>query len=127
MQSAQHLGWSIQGRIRELEEIRAELAEKELVLLGKQQELLERDQTLAVLREEVRGCRHLVQVGTVSDECSLATSLPPLPSSGLGRTAPKPSLPAVSEACTAGLLLKVRWLSARWARSWSWRRSCALC
>ena len=46
-----------QGRIRELEEIRAELAEKELVLLGKEQELLERDQTLAVLREEVRGCR----------------------------------------------------------------------
>ena len=42
-----------QGRIRELEEIRAELAEKELVLLGKEQELLERDQTVAVLREEV--------------------------------------------------------------------------
>lgn len=41
-----------QGRIRELEEIRAELAEKELVLLGKEQELLERDQTVQVLREE---------------------------------------------------------------------------
>ena len=42
------------GRIRELEEIRSELAEKELVLLGKEQELLDRDQTVAVLREEVR-------------------------------------------------------------------------
>ncbi len=42
------------GRIRELEEIRAELAEKELVLLSKEQELLERDQTVNVLREEVR-------------------------------------------------------------------------
>lgn len=41
------------GRIRELEEIRAELAEKELVLLSKEQELLEKDQTVAVLREEV--------------------------------------------------------------------------
>lgn len=45
------------GRIRELEEIRAELAEKELVLLSKEQELLERDQTVNVLREEV-GCSH---------------------------------------------------------------------
>ena len=42
----------LQGRIRELEEIRAELAEKELVLLGKEQELLERDQSVQVLREE---------------------------------------------------------------------------
>ena len=42
----------MQGRIRELEEIRAELAEKELVLLGKEQELLERDQSVQVLREE---------------------------------------------------------------------------
>ena len=42
------------GRIRELEEIRAELAEKELVLLSKEQELLERDQTVNVLREEVK-------------------------------------------------------------------------
>ncbi|CAL8460522.1 g51 [Coccomyxa elongata] len=41
------------GRIRELEEIRAELAEKELVLLSKEQELLEKDQTVAVLREEL--------------------------------------------------------------------------
>lgn len=42
------------GRIRELEEIRSELAEKELVLLGKEKELLDKDQTVAVLREEVR-------------------------------------------------------------------------
>ncbi|BDA41590.1 hypothetical protein COCOBI_02-3710 [Coccomyxa sp. Obi] len=41
------------GRIRELEEIRAELAEKELVLLSKEQELLEKDQTVNVLREEL--------------------------------------------------------------------------
>ncbi|CAK0787497.1 hypothetical protein CVIRNUC_010717 [Coccomyxa viridis] len=41
------------GRIRELEEIRAELAEKELVLLGKEQELLEKDQSVQVLREEL--------------------------------------------------------------------------
>ena len=41
------------GRIRELEEIRAELAEKELILIAKQQELAEKEQTLLVLREEV--------------------------------------------------------------------------
>ena len=41
------------GRIRELEEIRSELAEKELVLLGKEKELLDKDQTVQVLREEV--------------------------------------------------------------------------
>ncbi len=36
-------------------QIRSELAEKELILLQKEQELLERDQTLIVLKEEVRG------------------------------------------------------------------------
>lgn len=36
-------------------QIRAELAEKELILLQKEQELLERDQTLIVLKEEVSG------------------------------------------------------------------------
>lgn len=41
------------GRIRELQDIRSELAEKELVLLQKEQELLEKDQTLIVLREEL--------------------------------------------------------------------------
>lgn len=35
-------------------QIRFELAEKELALLQKQVELLEKDQTLAVLKEEVR-------------------------------------------------------------------------
>ena len=42
------------GRIRELEEIRAELAEKELVLIAKQHELLEKEQTLLVLQQEAR-------------------------------------------------------------------------
>lgn len=41
------------GRIRELQEIRAELAEKELLLLGRESELLEKEQTVSVLREEV--------------------------------------------------------------------------
>lgn len=41
------------GRIRELEEIRAELAEKELTLLQKEAELLEKEQTVMVLREEL--------------------------------------------------------------------------
>jgi hypothetical protein len=41
------------GRIRELQDIRSELAEKELVLLQKEQELLDKDQTLMVLREEL--------------------------------------------------------------------------
>lgn len=44
---------SRRGRIRELEDIRSELAEKELVLLQKEQELLDKDQTLMVLREEL--------------------------------------------------------------------------
>ncbi len=41
-------------------QIRSELAEKGLILLQKEQELLERDQTLVVLKEEVSwgpGCR----------------------------------------------------------------------
>lgn len=50
------------GRIRELEEIRSELAEKELVLLGKEKELLDTDQTVQVLREEV--CTLLTQAAT---------------------------------------------------------------
>ena len=50
------------GRIRELEEIRSELAEKELVLLGKEKELLDTDQTVQVLREEV--CTLLIQAAT---------------------------------------------------------------
>ena len=35
-------------------QVRSELAEKELILLSKEQELLEKDQTLLVMREEVR-------------------------------------------------------------------------
>lgn len=53
------------GRIRELEEIRSELAEKELVLLGKEKELLDKDQTVQVLREEV----HLLR-SCVLSQCS---------------------------------------------------------
>ncbi|GAX82188.1 hypothetical protein CEUSTIGMA_g9616.t1 [Chlamydomonas eustigma] len=41
------------GRIRELEEIRGELAEKELILLEKEKELLEKEQDVIVLREEL--------------------------------------------------------------------------
>lgn len=41
------------GRLRELEEIRAELAEKELVLLEREQEVLEREQTVGTLREQL--------------------------------------------------------------------------
>ncbi|KAK9809966.1 hypothetical protein WJX72_002744 [[Myrmecia] bisecta] len=41
------------GRIRELQELRTELAEKEGVLLSKEEELLDRDQTVVVLREEL--------------------------------------------------------------------------
>ncbi|KAK9806660.1 hypothetical protein WJX73_005247 [Symbiochloris irregularis] len=41
------------GRLRELEEMRAELAEKELVLLEREQEVLEREQTVGTLREQL--------------------------------------------------------------------------
>jgi predicted hydrocarbon binding protein len=51
------------GRIRELEEIRSELAEKELVLLGKEKQLLDKDQTVQVLREEV--CTDFTKVSEV--------------------------------------------------------------
>ena len=66
------------GRIRELEEIRAELAEKELVLLGKEQELLEKDQTVAVLREEVCTSELFAfSIGKFSIKCELLKSLHP--------------------------------------------------
>lgn len=42
------------NRLRELEEIRSDLAERELELLQKSAELQEKEQTLAVLKEEVR-------------------------------------------------------------------------
>jgi len=41
------------GRLRELEETRAQLAQKQLELLQTEQELLDREQSLAVLREEL--------------------------------------------------------------------------
>jgi len=68
------------GRIRELEEIRAELAEKELVLLGKERALAEREQSLAVLREELeieRKLRALVgkQKEKAEEEAALARGL----------------------------------------------------
>eukprot|EP00210_Caulerpa_lentillifera_P003235 g3089.t1 len=44
---------SRKGRLRELEETQAELAQKELELLQKQQELHQRDQSLLVLQEEL--------------------------------------------------------------------------
>lgn len=44
------------NRLRELEEIRSDLAERELELLQKSAELQEKEQTLAVLKEEVCIC-----------------------------------------------------------------------
>lgn len=76
------------GRIRELEEIRAELAEKEIVLLQKEAELLEKDQTVMVLRQELEIERKLRSLLTKEKEkaeeeaalamglCSGATMLP---------------------------------------------------
>jgi len=68
------------GRIRELQEIRAELAEKELVLVEKEQDLLEKDQTVMVLREELeieRKLRALLskQVKKAEEEAALAMGL----------------------------------------------------
>lgn len=68
------------GRIRELEEIRAELAEKELVLLGRERELLEKEQTVSVLREELEIERKLRALLTkdkskAEEEAALAIGL----------------------------------------------------
>ncbi|KAI3428364.1 hypothetical protein D9Q98_006744 [Chlorella vulgaris] len=68
------------GRIRELEEIRAELAEKELVLLEKEKELLEKEQTVMVLREELEIEKKLRSLLTkekekAEEEASLAMGL----------------------------------------------------
>jgi len=41
------------GRIRELEEMRQELAENEIILLEKEKQLLAQEQTLQVLQEEL--------------------------------------------------------------------------
>lgn len=68
------------GRLRELEEIRAELAEKELILLQKEQELLDKDQTLLVLKEELELERKLRALLTkekerAEEEAALAMGL----------------------------------------------------
>ena len=46
------------SRIRELEDIRAELAAKELALLDKERYLMDKDQNISVLQEEVRAVEH---------------------------------------------------------------------
>lgn len=68
------------GRLRELEEIRSELAQKELILLEKEVELLERDQTLSVLKEELELERKLRALLTkekerAEEEAALAMGL----------------------------------------------------
>eukprot|EP00775_Hariotina_reticulata_P010730 gene10730-10886_t len=68
------------GRLRELEEIRAELAEKELILLQKEQELLDKEQTLLVLKEELELERKLRALLTkekerAEEEAALAMGL----------------------------------------------------
>ncbi|GMH35177.1 hypothetical protein BSKO_03045 [Bryopsis sp. KO-2023] len=68
------------GRIRELEETRAELAEKQITLLLKEKELLEKEQTLRVLREELELERKLRALLTkekekAEEEAALAMGL----------------------------------------------------
>ena len=68
------------GRIRELEELKAELAEKEVELLEKEKELLQQEQTLKVLQEELeieRKIRALVtkQKEEAEEEAALAMGL----------------------------------------------------
>ncbi|KAG2491139.1 hypothetical protein HYH03_010581 [Edaphochlamys debaryana] len=69
-----------QGRLRELEEIRIELAEKELALLEKEKALLAKEQTLAVLTEELEVERKLRALLTkekerAEEEAALAMGL----------------------------------------------------
>ena len=117
-------GASWQGRIRELEEIRAELAEKELVLLGKEQELLERDQTVQVLREEV-SARHTIHLGIQSPRHPLleGSTLSVEPDHIAGILPSQAHLPA---------LLWVREVLVSHLKpllmcSWTWNGSCAPC
>lgn len=68
------------GRIRELEELKAELAEKEVELLEKERELLQQEQTLIVLQEELeieRKIRALVtkEKEEAEEEAALAMGL----------------------------------------------------
>ncbi|PNH10209.1 hypothetical protein TSOC_003101 [Tetrabaena socialis] len=69
-----------QGRLRELEEIRFELAEKELALLEKEKTLLAQEQTLAVMTEELEVERKLRALLTrekdrADEEAALAMGL----------------------------------------------------
>jgi len=68
------------GRIRELEEIKAELAKKELELLSKENALLEKEQNMLVLRQELeieRNIRALItkQKEQAEEEAALAMGL----------------------------------------------------
>ena len=111
----------LQGRIRELEEIRAELAEKELVLLGKEQELLERDQSVQVLREEASLPTHQLSTGVCLRRFTKPDS----------RSTYRPDLHLVEShvllqcAVTPQNVCFV--LRTVCARSWIWSGSCARC
>eukprot|EP00798_Chlamydomonas_sp_ICE-L_P024165 gene24165-9752_t len=68
------------GRIRELQEIRAELAEKEARLLEKEQALMQKEETLSVLKEQLeleRKIRALLTKakGKAEEEAALAMGL----------------------------------------------------
>lgn len=68
------------GRIRELEEIKAELAKKELELLSKENALLEKEQSVLVLRQELeieRNIRALItkEKEQAEEEAALAMGL----------------------------------------------------
>lgn len=68
------------GRIRELEEIKAELARKELELLSKENALLEKEQNMLVLRQELeieRNIRALItkEKEQAEEEAALAMGL----------------------------------------------------
>lgn len=68
------------GRIRELEEIKAELAKKELELLSKENALLEKEQNMIVLRQELEIERNIRAIITkekeqAEEEAALAMGL----------------------------------------------------
>lgn len=68
------------GRIRELEEIKAQLAQKELELMSKENALLEKEQSMLVLRQELdieRNLRALItkEKEQAEEEAALAMGL----------------------------------------------------
>lgn len=68
------------GRIRELEEIKAQLAQKELELMSKENALLEKEQSMLVLRQELEIERNLRALITkekeqAEEEAALAMGL----------------------------------------------------